>query len=213
MSGVEKFKKAHYKTKTVFCAPNGAVCFDPESQKNVVGCENMSYDEYLDVQIYSDENRRVDFENCFFNSPIEFKGKIEKINKSKICFERVYVSGMFPDGEMFDGKEDHVWMDKEPFGDCKVGESYRFVAEVYRYLKTSNGKSLDYGLRNSENIEKIRNYELPSDDELLMQGIKYIVCESCFLYDNCNHINCMLPRKDINNKKKDLFNFVKGEKK
>ena len=110
---------------------------------------------------------------------MEFAGQVEKINKDNICFKRIYVCGMFMDGECFDGKEDHVWMSKEGFGDCQVGDCFSFFAEVYRYLKTSNGKMIDFGLRNPDNIKKIESYELPSDDELLMQSIDQIICETC----------------------------------
>lgn len=35
-------------------------------------------------------------------------GEVEKINKDNICIKRIYVCGMYMDGECFDGKEDHV---------------------------------------------------------------------------------------------------------
>ena len=35
-------------------------------------------------------------------------GEVEKINMDNICFKRIYVCGMYRDGECFDGKEDHV---------------------------------------------------------------------------------------------------------
>ena len=88
------------------------VMFNPDSQKEVVGAEKMTYDEYLDVQIASLGKLRREFVNLYFNIPMGFKGEIEKVNKDKVCFKRIFTLGMFFDGGMFDGKEDHVWMDK-----------------------------------------------------------------------------------------------------
>ena len=87
---------------------------------------------------------------------------------------------------MFDDKEDHVWMDKSGFEKYNVGDSVSFCAEVYRYVKTGNGKLIDYGLRNPTGIQKIEAYELPSDDELIMQEVEQLICETCFLSEQCN---------------------------
>lgn len=35
-------------------------------------------------------------------------GQIERITGKAVCFKRIYVSGMYPDGTCFDGKEEHV---------------------------------------------------------------------------------------------------------
>ena len=42
---------------------------------------------------------------------------------------------MYTDGTMFDGKEDHVWMDKSGFEEYTIGDGVSFGAEVYRYVK------------------------------------------------------------------------------
>ena len=42
---------------------------------------------------------------------------------------------MYTDGRMFDGKEDHVWMDKSGFEEYAVGDGVSLGAEVYRYVK------------------------------------------------------------------------------
>lgn len=64
---------------------------------------------------------------------------------------------MYPDGMMFGSKEEHVWMNKAGFEKFNVGDSVSFGAEVYRYIKTGNGKLIDYGLRNPTGIKKSRN--------------------------------------------------------
>lgn len=162
MENFNDFKKAHYKHNTCVMTEGGVINFNPDSLSEVVGAEKMTYDEYLDVQISSLGKTRSYFELCLFNHVIEFKGQIERINKGNVCFKRIYISGMYPDGTMFDGREDHVWMDRKGFEDLRVGDSVSFFAEVYRYVKTSNGKQIDYSLRNPESIKKIPSYELPT---------------------------------------------------
>ena len=117
---------------------------------------------------------------------------------------------MFPDGEMFDGKEDHVWMDKSGFEEFCVGDSVAFGAEVYRYVKTGNGKLIDYGLRNPTGIQQIEAYELPSDDELIMQEVKQIICETCFLSDRCNRNYCTMDPKQKRLIEREMFHATKA---
>lgn len=50
---------------------------------------------------------------------------------------------MYLDGVMFDDKEDHVRMSKTGFEELDVGDSVSFSADVYRYVKTGNGKLID----------------------------------------------------------------------
>ena len=55
-------------------------------------------------------------------------------------------------------------------GDCNF-----FHAEVYRYLKKGNGKKIDYGLRYPSFIKKTEEYNLPTDEQLLLQAIDEII--------------------------------------
>ena len=102
-----------------------------------------------------------------------------------------------------------VWMDRKGFEDLRVGDSVSFFAEVYRYVKTSNGKQIDYSLRNPESIKKIPSYELPTDKELKMQSINAIICESCYLYDNCNGSHCLRPAHEIRALQKQMMELLK----
>ena len=200
----------YYGEKDYISDENGIVFFDPDSQKDVVGAEKMSYDEYLSVQLASlRHDYRSGFANGFFNCLLEFKGQIEKIKAKHICFKRIFISGMYPDGEMFDDKEDHVWMDKAGFEELKVGDSVSFGANVYRYIKTGNGKLIDYGLRNPTGIKKIEEYQLPSDDELRMQMIGGIICETCYLSEHCNRVSCFFP-KEKTEQKRQMMDFLKN---
>ena len=121
---------------------------------------------------------------------------------------------MYLDGSCFDGKEEHVWMSINGFEEYKIGDSVSFFAEVYRYVKTSNGKQIDFGLRNPEDIKRIPPYELPTDEELIEQSVNDIICETCYLSEQCNHVYCMRPQKELKQMKKQMVKMIKdGEKK
>lgn len=191
----------------------GCIDFSPTGMKNVVGGERLSYDDYIDIQIQSSGKQRDWFEMCYYNLPSEFKGCIEKKTQSTVCFKRIFVTGMYPDDcSFFDGKEDHVWMDIKGFEQFQVGDSVSFFAEVYRYLKTGNGRLIDYSLRNPDGIKRIEAYELPSDDELMLQGIDQIICESCYLLQQCSRMFCIRDRKEISALRKQMLEMMKSGK-
>ena len=187
---------------------HGMIDFHTDGMKELVGGEKYSYDEYLEVQFKSSPSKRYDFINCFFNIPSDFKGCIERISGDKILFKRIFVEGMFNDClSFFDGKEDHVWMSRKGFEDFKVGECAEFFAEVYRYVKKSNGKSIDYSLRNPKGIKKIESYKLPTDKELMEQEIDLIICDTCFLREPCIRGGswCMRDKKELKVLKKSMM--------
>lgn len=213
MEEFTNLKKANYRKNVCSMMENGVIDFNPTALNDVVGAEKMSYDEFLDVQFHSLGKIRTYFEMCYFNVPIEFNGQVERISKDKVCFNRIYVCGMYPDGEMFDGKEDHVWMQKTGFETAQVGDCFSFHAEVYRYIKTGNGKQLDYALKlcDPKGVKKIDTYELPSDDDLLMQSIESCICETCFLNEQCNRLICFLkPQQD--HLRDQWFDIVRSKK-
>lgn len=198
---------AYYGEKDCICREDGVVFFDPNSQKDVVGAEKMSYDEYLSVQLASLGCKyRASFVNAIFNYLLEFKGQIETIKEKYICFKRIFIIGMYSDGVMFDDKEDHVWMDRAGFEQFDVGDSVSFGAEVYRYIKKGKGKRIDFGLRNPVGIKRIEKYKLPSDDELCMQMIDQIVCETCYLSEGCNKAYCPIPKEE---RKREIKKILK----
>ncbi len=94
---------------------------------------------------------------------------------------------------------------------CAVGDSVSFCAEVYRYVKTGNGKLIDYGLRNPTGIQKIEAYELPSDDELIMQEVEQLICETCFLSEQCNRNYCTMDPKKKRLLKQEMFRAIKAQ--
>lgn len=213
MEHYNEFKKAHYGAKVTVSLEGGVVLFDPDSQKKVVGAESMTYDEYLDLQIASLGKMRCDFMNLYFNIPLGFKGEIQKINREHVCFKRIFTSGMFFDGGLFDGREEHVWMEKKGFEEFRAGDSVEFFAEVYRYVKTGHGKQIDFGLRNPEGIRRIEPYALPSDRELMEQSVRMLLCESCWLYEQCSGVMCLRPKDEMEQLKKMLMDTMADEEK
>ena len=115
------------------------------------------------------------------------------------------------DCSFFDGKEDHVWISKDGFENYQAGDSVCFEADVYRYIKKGNGKLLEYGLRNPTNVKKIDSYKLPTDKELAVQNVDYIICETCFLSEQCNGMRlsfCMRPQKELAELRKKLCDAI-----
>lgn len=135
---------------------------------------------------------------CFIYTPIsDFYGTIARRSKDKkrICFNRIFFTYMYPDGMTADAIEDHVWMDGADFASFAVGDSVSFYAEVYRYLKTGNGKQLAFGLRSPCGIRRCAPYALPSEKELRAQRMELSCCDNCYLGDCCSRVSCMLNRR------------------
>lgn len=125
----------------------GFIDFDPAGLKNLVGGEGLSYEEYLELQKASGDRIRHDLEKAYYeNCWVSCKGWIEKSSKAKgrICFERIYLGALSCDGNGFFGKEDHVWMESKGFEGYQIETNLSFTAEIYRYVKTGNGKMLDF---------------------------------------------------------------------
>lgn len=201
---------SYYGEKNWVCTSDGTIDFDPEGYKDVVGAEKFTYDEYLEVQIKSFRKTRGWFEVCYHNFSLGFKGCIEKNTGKNICFQRIVVEGMYPNSDCFVGKEDHVWMDISGFENFQVGDCVSFSADIYRYIKTKNGKQIDFSLRNPQGIKQIEAYELPTDDELMKQEIKQMLCETCYLEEHCNRISCLRSKNEMRKLKKQMFDVLKN---
>ena len=202
---------SNYETNTVAMTYEGTIDFSTNSLKEVVGGEKLTYNDYIDIQIQSFGKQRSYFKSCHYNYTMGFKGQIEKITKDTICFERIFVSGMYPDSTMFDGKEEHVWMKKDGFEDYSIGDCLEFFAEVYPYLKTGKGKLIDYGLRNPQGIKKISDYDLPTEKDLIMQEVDQIICETCYLTEHCNRVFCMRPQKEMKELRNQMFRMIQNK--
>lgn len=153
----------------------------------------MDYDNFLAIGRKSIGRSRQDFARIYYDvgSYVYCKGKIQRINskKNSICFEKVYIynpSYMELNGNIYEGKENHVWVNSTAFSGFEVGDTVEFNARIYVYIKTGNGKQLDFGLKRVENVNKIDGYFLPSDDDRLRQNIQNAICEICLFVDHCN---------------------------
>lgn len=205
----KKAKGANYMAKVAVQDEKGIIDYDPDKMQDIVGGENLSYDEYIIIQERSKGKVRGSFQLCYYEIALGFKGQVEKQTRDKICFKRIYVDGMYPDGICFEGKEDHAWMDLKGFERFQQGDSVSFGAEVYRYLKTGNGKIIDFGLRNPRDIQAIEPYELPSDEDLLRQTLDLVACDTCFLSGTCSG-TCFLPKGQRKAKVNDMFKFLQA---
>ena len=193
----------YYGQKVIVTTYDGIIDFNPEGYFDIVGANKFTYNDYIDVQIKSFGKTRGWLATCYYNITLGFKGCVSKKTEKHICFDRIMVYGMYSDGVYFDGKEEHVWMDIAGFEECQIGDCVSFSAEVYRYVKTSNGKQIDFALRNPEGIKKIEAYELPSDNDLLKQAISVLTCEPCYLSEHCNGDFCILSKNKKSKKTTD----------
>lgn len=138
----------------------------------------------------------------------DFKGKILRFDetKGKVLFKRIMLNGMYGDGTGFYGKEDHVWMDKADFEEFSVNDCVQFEADIYRYMRKKDGKLIDYGLQNPKEIRKIESYEVPTDEELIDQQIRQLVCETCRYQEQCYFGMCIANEQERENR----FNLLKN---
>lgn len=191
MKEMQQLKKEHYGKNTYMLCEGGTIDFNPDSMAEVVGGEKLRYNEYLDIQFASLGKIRNCFAQCHVHSGLSYQGKIEKKTSRRVCFRDIAITGMFPDGVIFEGKEDHVWMDKTGFEQYQVGDFLSFSAQTYRYLKTSNQKKIDFALCNPTEIQKIPSYALPTDAQLFAQSLQEITCECCLFADHCDGVFCL----------------------
>lgn len=192
----------------------GIVDMSEDAMKDIANGERLSYEEYLQALFNSRENRRTCLEYLYYsNAACSFKGRISRIDKKKgkIIFERIYVYAIFMNGDDYEGKEDHVWMDIEPFENYDVGDNLSFGGEIYRYLKTRNGKQISFGIRNPFDISKIKDYKLPSDDDMLLQAIDQMVCEACLFNEHCYMGMCIANKEWCENMRKTFFELARGK--
>ena len=213
MNKWDELRKECYGKDTLERYQNGRIDFSPDSMQDVENGDFKSYDEYLEVQKRSSSKVRQFFELCYYHVSgltADFKGQILRFDqrKNKVIFKRIMVNGMYGDGIGFVGKKDHVWIDRTGFESFQPGDCLRFEADIYRYMRKGNGKRIDYGLRNPDNIEKIDSYEVPTDEQLIDQQIEQLVCETCRYFDHCYFGMCVTNEEE---RFETLKNFQPGK--
>lgn len=212
MKDWEECKKRYYRKNCFVTFGNGVIDFSPTGMKHVLRAEKLSYDDFLEIQHNSIGHTRKYFEQAYVDHDYAFfKGQIERRTNSKIIFSRIMINGMRHDGICFVGKEDHVWMNQEGFDRFDINECVRFDADIYRYMKTGNGRQIDYALCNPSNIEKIDSYNVPADQELIDQQINDLVCEICMYHDQCYMDNCIINQVERQKRIQFLKNLQPGK--
>lgn len=114
-----------------------------------------------------------------------FKGKIIRRKKGHWCLiERVFVQWEYV-LDVLEDYENHVWirLDKTEDKNLKVGDCISFSGEVKPYRRR-NG-SYELGVDNIHFVEKIENYDLPSEKKLKKQFWNQINCEVCLFSEHC----------------------------
>lgn len=205
---IEEYSHSGYLVQSEF----GTIDTSEDAMKDVLNGENLTYDEYLQALFNSRNDRRHCFEYCYYSHAwCDFKGQISRFDKKKgkVIFNRIYISGGLMDGDCYEGKEDHVWMDIKPFENYQVGDCLSFSGEIYRYLKTRNGKQISFGIKAPYDISKIEAYELPSDDDMIVQAVDQMICEVCMFNGHCYMGNCIANNEWREEMRKILFDAAK----
>ena len=191
---VDEYGKSGYVIQTEF----GIVDTSEDGKRDVFRGEHLTHEEYLQAIFNSRNSRRTCFEHCYYNyACCYFKGQINRFDKKrgKVIFNRIYISATYTDGDGYKGKEEHVWMDSKPFECYQIGDCISFGGEIYRYLKTRNGKQIAFGIRKPYNISRIEPDELPSEEEMIIQAIDQIICEICIYNEHCYMGNCIASKE------------------
>ena len=136
--------------------------------------------------------KRNGFKGCYYESGFgSFKGQVSKIKSHHICFKRIWVQWEYG-LDVCENKEDHVWIfDAEHFFEMgvKEGDCVSFDGEIYPY-KRRNG-TCELGIRKPECVEKISEYDLPTDEDVFLQNMHKIECELCLFKDHCDGLFCL----------------------
>lgn len=141
---------------------------------------------------------RNGFKGCYYDAGGygQFKGEVVQVKENgsdiRYLFKRIYVeyqSGV----DILEDKEDHVWIFKaNAFKDkgIKVGDCVSFNGEIIPYVRKDG--TYDLGIETPEDITKIENYELPSDEQMMAQFLKQLRCETCLYSEQCYGAFCMM---------------------
>ena len=68
------------------------------------------------------------------------------------------------------------------------------------------------GQYNPQGIKKIDKYELPSDEQLMLESINSIICETCYLNEQCSGSMCMRNKTEVQNSRNDMLAMLKAAK-
>lgn len=88
----------------------GSVDYSEQFFQAVKNKKNLSHEDIINIQKSSVGKVKGGFQNVYYNIGLSYKGQIEKKNNKYICFQRIFIEGMYSDGVCFNDKEQHVWM-------------------------------------------------------------------------------------------------------
>ena len=200
-------KKRFYNTDYDVIMVGGIISFDPRSKAEVKGAEKLSYDEYLEVMRQSCGHIKMAFGKCYYDAQMySFKGRISKKNNKRVLFDKIDIKGVDNKARFFVDKEEHVWVEIQGLEKYNVGDEIEFSADIYRYLKTGTGKKIDFGLTNISNVVLIDGYDLPTDEELMLQEIDRLICENCLFVEQCCGY-CIANQEWVEETRKALLEF------
>ena len=91
-----------------------------------------------------------------------------------------------------------------------IRDGYSFNGWYYKNaLVNQNGS---WGINDSD-VKKIDKYELPTDDELMLQSVNQIICESCYLIEQCSRFTCIRNPKELKALRKSMMDLLKSKDK
>ena len=193
----EKFKqmvKEYYNSERVVLVDGECIDFSQKAMSDVVtNGIKLDYNKFLNIQKNSLGKIRINLQNCYYISGYSrCTGIIAKKDdeRNSVLFKKLKLE-YFEGFDCIEARESHVWVRSEIFSEFQVGDEVEFVAEVYRYLKHKNGIILDYGLRNPEEIQKVKYYSRPTNEEPRKQFEAQLICETCLFVDHCNGLYCL----------------------
>ena len=153
-----------------------------------IDTSKFNYDQYHDLLEKCSRQALIAALQNYGWSP--FSGEVIKIKGQKgsrnYLFKSIYFNWEYG-LDVFDGVEDHIWiLNAKSLEDAniKVGDKVLFTGDIYFYERLDG--TCDAGVKNAEFIEKLDDYELPSDEELTRQAIKSVVCEVCCHSEQCS---------------------------
>ena len=170
-------------------------CVDKYSYTNDMISRLPNYDAFLDIQRENIGKARADVARIYFDagSYVVCYGKIQKFShirekRDKVCIEKVTIynpHSLDVDWNLFTGTLDHIWVESCYFEGMDIGDNVKFEATISPYLKTGNGKQIDYGLEVSDDAEQIDDYYWPTKEDVRNSIANRNKCASCLYNDYC----------------------------
>lgn len=190
----EEFKDENRGREYLVLSEYGPIRFSRDGMKDVVGGENLTFEEYLDAQKPTSKTR-TGLQSAYYQCPeCDFMGIISRKNSRKVLFKRLYISGFDSYMENFSSTEKNVWVDVRKFRDFNVGDAVSFTGTIYQYLFTNGKQQINYAVKKPDNVVKVNEKDIPSDRDVMEDSLRALVCDTCMLQEHCNGF-CLMENK------------------